>query len=317
MVEPTQWCSDIPSNLSVHQHHPSCDTASEKLQRVSVRSSILLLEGFLYSFGLSPVQAEIGAPLEAAMLRAYSSDIKRQSFAVLKAISPELKQGLAASSRSTPSASQPVPSTSQSAPPAPAQEEAPSALPLDVAVEDPATLGQVEEERAASPPPAKRLRLQRKRKKVTPATQESPPPLPSGWRSSTASQSSAAKAVTLDWEIDLGPEVPTLSLRISTPTPGRAVTPEQASFPTQAFSLGQLPLQVTNQPGSSPTLSTSLPAIASASTSRSRGKIHKKYAFTDSWRLPSSTEPDAAEETTEEAPPPVVLVKLQGNLAAS
>ncbi|XP_042406917.1 myosin heavy chain, embryonic smooth muscle isoform-like [Zingiber officinale] len=61
---------------------------------------------------------------EAPMLRAYSSDIKRQSFSILKTLSAELKQGLAASSRYVPSALQSAPSASQLAPPAPGQEEA-------------------------------------------------------------------------------------------------------------------------------------------------------------------------------------------------
>ncbi|XP_042441340.1 mucin-7-like [Zingiber officinale] len=169
------------------------------------------------------------------MLRAYSSYVERQSFSILKVLSAELKQGLATSSRSGPSASQSVPSVpsaSQSASPAPAQEEASSALPPDVApIEDMATVEQVEEERAASPPSSKRIRLQRKRKKVTPATQASPPPLPSGRRSPAVSHSSEAQTDTPDRETALGPEVPILSPRTSVPTPDRAITPEQASFP--------------------------------------------------------------------------------------
>ncbi|XP_042426233.1 uncharacterized protein LOC122014116 [Zingiber officinale] len=263
---------------------------------------------------------------EAAMLRAYSSDAKRRTVSYLKALSTELKHGLTSSSRSSPSASRSAPSASQPVPPASAQEETSSVIPLGVApVEDLAAVEQVdlateeqaEEERAASPPPAKRLKLQRKRKKVTPATQASPPPLPSGRRSSVISQSLGTRIVTPDRETALGPVVPTLSPRTSTPTPGRVATPEPASFPAQTSSPGPLPPPLMDQPGSSATLSASIPLSASASTPRSRRKTPKKYTFTDSWCLPSSTESGAAEETAEEVPPPVALVEREGDLATS
>ncbi|XP_042400180.1 uncharacterized protein LOC121989946 [Zingiber officinale] len=317
LVELTQWCFDVPSNLPIHQHQPSCNATSEKLQGVSVSLSILLLEGFMYLFGLSPDRADIGAPFEAVMLRAYSSDVKRQSISYLKALSSEIKQGLAASSQSSTSASRSIPSAPPLAPLAPIQEDTSSALPLHVTpmedlvmvVEDPTPTERAEEERAASPPLAKRLKLQRKRKRVIPATPASPPP-PSGRRFVATPHSPETRAATPDREIALGPEVPVMSPQISAPTPGLVITSDQASFPATTSSPGQLPLPLMDQPGSSATQSASLPLAAPISAPRSRRKIRKKYSFTDSWRLPSSTEPGAAEETAEEAPPPVALVEL-------
>ncbi|XP_042446641.1 uncharacterized protein LOC122031614 [Zingiber officinale] len=341
LVGPIQWRPDLPDNLPSHQHQPACISASEALQGILVNFSVLLLEDFLFLFGLSLVQKDIGAPFEAAMYRAYSSNVKCRSSPYLKNLGEELRQGVAASSQPGPSAlhSAPTPSTIM---PVATHEGTSSALPPDAALaEDPVaveqvdlpmigqieeapgeqarevTVEQLEEMQVAFPRPADRLKLQRKRKRVTPAIQASPPRIPPSRRSSATLRPMELKATTPARESITGPEVPIASPHISVPASDRGTAPAQASSQAPTSSPDQPSLHLTDQPGSSDTPFVPPPLDALASTSRSRKKTRKKYSFTDFWHVPSSAGSGVGTETTVGAPPLTALIELEGDLATS
>ncbi|XP_042404694.1 sal-like protein 3 [Zingiber officinale] len=169
---PTNWRSTHPSSFELydHTHHPTSHTASEKIQGVQLLLFVILQEGFLHFFGLSPAPAEIGAPFEAAMFRAYSKGFARMPSDLLKAVGEEVEKGL-----TTPSAtsSHEIASAGEHS-----ESSTPLLLPAGPSEAIPAALEPVEEERAPSPPLDKRLRLKRKHKRVAPAASSSPlPPL--------------------------------------------------------------------------------------------------------------------------------------------
>ncbi|XP_042396383.1 uncharacterized protein LOC121986481 [Zingiber officinale] len=292
LVGPIQWRPELPENLPSHQHQPAYISSSEALQGVLVNFSVLLLEGFLYLFGLSPVQKDIGAPFEAAMYRAYSSDAKHRSSSYLKNLGEELRRGVATSSRSGPSASQSAPTPSTILPAA-THEGTSSAPPLDAALDedlvtveqvDPSMIGQMEEvlgkqvgeatveqleeTQVAFPRPVERLKLQRKRKRVTPAIQASPPPIPPSCRSSATLRPLEMKATAPARERITRSEVPIASPHASVLASDRGIAPAQASLQEPTSSPGQPSLPLLDQPGSSGTPSTPLPMDALGQTQK-------------------------------------------------
>ncbi|XP_042386418.1 uncharacterized protein LOC121978103 [Zingiber officinale] len=177
LAGPSQWRALLASDFPSHVHEPACSAAADKLRGVVVRLSVLMLEGILHAFGLSPVSTEIGAPFVAAILRSFASK-ETPAVTVLQALNEELTQGLpsdpAVASGSP--LSEPRASDAEDAPlliEPPALSLADSALPriADQPAAEPSPA-----EPVSSLPPTMKLRLTRKGKRTAPATATSPPP---------------------------------------------------------------------------------------------------------------------------------------------
>ncbi|XP_042401209.1 uncharacterized protein LOC121991266 [Zingiber officinale] len=177
LTGPSQWRSFSASDLPSHVHEPACSAAAVKLSGVVVRLSVLMLEGILHAFGLSPVPTEIGAPFVPAILRSFASQ-ETPAVAVLQTLNEELTQGLpSAPAVAGLQLSEPRTSEAEDAPmliEPPALSLADSALPriADQPAAEPSPAKPV-----SSLPPTMKLRLMRKGKRTAPATATSPPPL--------------------------------------------------------------------------------------------------------------------------------------------
>ncbi|XP_042467053.1 uncharacterized protein LOC122050189 [Zingiber officinale] len=177
LAGPSQWCSILSSDFPVHIHEPSCSTASDKLSGVVVHLSVLMLEGILYAFGLSPVPTEIGAPFVAALLRSFASQ-EKPTVVVLQALHEELTQG-PSTAPAAPADLQPLePQTSDVGVPStyiePLSSGPVGSAPLHAPA--PPTTEPPSEGQVPPPPPTMKLRLARKGKRVAPVTATSPPP---------------------------------------------------------------------------------------------------------------------------------------------
>ncbi|XP_042472075.1 uncharacterized protein LOC122054704 [Zingiber officinale] len=251
LAGPSQWRPNLPSNFPSYVHEPACSAASGKLTGVVVRLSVLMLEGLLYSFGLSPISAEIGAPfgkllfflcrssltevlfpfnpVVAAVLRSFASQ-EQPSVAVLQALNEELIQGLSSDpSASTglqplqPQTSDPTVASTLTASPALSHADSSLLRVFDRPATEPSLTEQV-----PSLPPTMKLRLARKGKRVAPATATSPPPSrrqrvvgissPSRPSDTSLAQGKASELKIADLSLDVTAPVPIQSLLPTQPS---------------------------------------------------------------------------------------------------
>ncbi|XP_042460139.1 helicase SRCAP-like [Zingiber officinale] len=274
---------------------------------------MLMLEGILHAFGLSPASTEIRAPFVAALLRSFASQ-ETPSVVVLQALNEELTQGLssdpAVSAGPQPSGHQTSETVAASAliePPAPSPADSVIPRRSDQPAPEPSPAGQV-----PPLPPTMKLRLTRKGKRTAPVTATSPPPprrqrvvsISSPTRSSDTSstqETSLAREKASDLEVADPP------LDLTAPVPIQSVLPAPPS------SSGDQPPD-SLAPSASPLLgppSSALPTLNLASAD---------LAFEASWRLPSETDPayvPAADLSLIFAPPEPSLGSLDAYLRAA
>ncbi|XP_042446388.1 uncharacterized protein KIAA1522-like [Zingiber officinale] len=280
---PSQWRSLLASDFPSHVHEPACSAAADKLRGVVVRLSVLMLEGILHAFGLSPVSTKIGAPFVAAILRSFACQ-ETPSVVVLQALNEELTQGLPSdpAAAAGPQLSEPrtfdAGATLTLIEP-PALSPADSALPCISAqpATEPSPAGQV-----PSLPPTMKLRLTRKGKRTAPVTATSPPPprrqrvvsISSPTRSSDTS-STQETSLAREKASDLEVADPPLDLTAPVPIQSVLAAPPSSSGDQPPDSLA---------PFASPLLvpmSSAMPTLNLPSTD---------LAFKASWRLPSETD---------------------------
>ncbi|XP_042449091.1 uncharacterized protein LOC122034018 [Zingiber officinale] len=175
LAGPSQW-RPLPA-FPPHVHESACFIVADKLTGVLVRLSVLMLEGILYTFGLSPVPAEIGAPFAAAILRSFACQ-ETPAVAVLEALHQELTPGLPSDPAAALGPQLPAPPTSDVVivPPLLVLPSPSAADPaLSHTSDQPATASSPTRQ---APPlrPTLRLRVTRNSKRTAPVTATSPPP---------------------------------------------------------------------------------------------------------------------------------------------
>ncbi|XP_042452579.1 uncharacterized protein LOC122037180 [Zingiber officinale] len=236
---------------------------------VLVRLSVLMLEGILYTFGLSPVPVEIEAPFVAAILRSFACQ-ETPAVAVLEALHQELTPGLPSDPAAAFDPQLPAPPTSDVviAPPLAVLPSPSAADPaLSHTSDQPATASSPTRQ---APPlrPTLRLHVTRNSKRTAPVTATSPPPS-QRQRVVILSSPSKSSGTSSAQETSLGQEQ-AYDLEVAGPPSDRLTTaPLQSVLPAPPSPSGGQPLDSLTPPASS----------------------SPDWAFRALWRLPSVTDP--------------------------
>ncbi|XP_042426179.1 uncharacterized protein LOC122014052 [Zingiber officinale] len=283
-----QYCGIGVSQFAPNVFRAICGTVilcpADKLTGVLVRLSVLMLEGILYTFGLSPVPAEIGAPFAAAILRSFACQ-ETPAVAVLEALHQELTPGLPSDPAAAFDPQLPVPPTSDVviAPPLAVLPSPSAADPaLSHTSDQPATASSPTRQ---APPlrPTLRLRVTRNSKRTAPVTATSPPPS-QRQRVVVLSSPSKSSGTSSAQETSLGQEQ-AYDLEVAGPPSDRLTTaPLQSVLPALPSPSGGQPLDSLTPPASSPLIPTSSAVPISEPPS-------PDWAFRALWRLPSATDP--------------------------
>ncbi|XP_042467588.1 histone acetyltransferase p300-like [Zingiber officinale] len=308
LAGPSQWRPLLASDFPSHVHEPACSAAVDKLRGVVVRLSVLMLEGILHAFGLSPVSTEIGAPFVVAILRSFASQ-ETPSVAVLQALNEELTQGLPSDPAvaAGPQLSEPRTSDAEDAPmliePPALNPANPALLRIsDQPTTEPSPAGQV-----PSLPPTMKLRLTRKGKRTAPVAATSPPP-PRRQRVVSISSPTKSSDTSLTQETSEAREKAS-DLEVADPSSDlTAPLPIQSILPAPPSSSGDQPL-------GSLTRSTSPPLVPMSSAVPTLELSSADLAFEASWRLPSETDP--AYTSAGDLSPIFGRVDFYGDLATS
>ncbi|XP_042465691.1 nascent polypeptide-associated complex subunit alpha, muscle-specific form-like [Zingiber officinale] len=243
-----------------------------------------MLEGILYTFGLSLVPAEIGAPFAAAILRSFACQ-ETPAVAVLEALHEELTPGLPSDPAAAFDPQLPAPPTSDVviAPPLAVLPSPSAADPaLSHTSDQPATASSPTRQ---APPlrPTLRLRVTRNSKRTAPVTATSPPPS-QRQRVVVLSSPSKSSGTSSAQETSLGQEQ-AYDLEVAGPPSDRLTTvPLQSVLPAPPSPSGGQPLDSLTPPASSPLIPMSSVVPISEPPS-------PDWAFRALWRLPSATDP--------------------------